>query len=135
MALKYFIFVLIACPFLINGKVELPPEFLKWAQQLHTDCATERKLSEGDIKSFDISKKDAPMMCYVKCLFTHARWVDENEVVQTDFIKNNVPDPVKSVTLPNLDTCAKKAVGADCEKSYNFFMCMHEAFPEDWVLL
>ncbi|CAH1369032.1 hypothetical protein MTP99_010519 [Tenebrio molitor] len=135
MSLKFLIVFLIS-PFFVASKVDIPPDLQKFIDDLHDYCLKDRGLTEDDFNKFDITKKDPVMMCYMKCLFTRANWMNNDEVLQYDFIKDNVHHSVRHITLPELENCGTKtAEGAECEKSYNFYYCMNQVEPEDWVLI
>ncbi|EFA04747.2 odorant binding protein 25 [Tribolium castaneum] len=134
MPLKNLI-ILIVCPLFVFAKVDIPPDLQAEIDGYYDICYKQIGLTKDDLKAYKIGDRDPKIMCFMKCVFVEAKWMDENENLQYDYIKNTIHHSIRHITLPELENCGKKAEGDKCEKSFSFFNCMNKAEPEDWVLI
>ncbi|EFA04746.2 odorant binding protein 26 [Tribolium castaneum] len=134
MHLKNFV-VLVVCPLFVFAKVEIPPDLEAEIDEYFEQCFEPNGVTMDDIKAYKMGDKDPKIMCFMRCLFVSGKWMDENENMQYDYIKETIHHAIRHITIPELENCGKEAqTGDKCEKSFNFFMCMNRAEPEDWIL-
>ncbi|XP_044267777.1 uncharacterized protein LOC123013368 [Tribolium madens] len=136
MSLKYII-VFTVCPlFVFAKKVDIPPDLQEEINRYYDTCFKPIGVTTDDLKAYNVGDKDPKIMCFMRCVFIEGNWMDENENLQYDYIKDTIHHAIRHLTLPELENCGKKAeTGDKCEKSLNFFTCMNKAEPENWVLV
>ncbi|XP_044268748.1 uncharacterized protein LOC123013937, partial [Tribolium madens] len=116
--------------------IVVPDDLKDYINELHEHCLKELGLTEDDHKNYNIHNKDPKMMCYMKCLMTTSKWMNLDESIQYDFILSSVHPAVKHILLPALDKCHDIPKGTmECEKAYNFNLCMFNADPENWFFI
>ncbi|CAH1369033.1 hypothetical protein MTP99_010520 [Tenebrio molitor] len=122
---------------LASAKVEIPDDLKEYIKDLHDSCLEQVGLTEMDHENYDINDKNPKMMCYMKCLMISSKWMSPgDETIQYDFIIDSVHPAVKPLLMPALNKCRNISKGTqECEKAYNFNICLFHADPENWFLI
>lgn len=116
-----------------------PPDFIEEIKPHRVTCLAKTGASEAAILEFSDGKihDDPVVKCYMNCMFHEYEIVDDDGEFHTEKVIDKIPDSLKAVAIPLLNTCFNVHVDGEtqCDRAHLLHKCWKLADPVVDILI